>query len=256
MWGVASDLTRRAAHALAAEGHRLLLVGDEPNTLEELDARLAQSELHRVKTTGPVHELAAWIQEQNVGLDGLVLFAPPPEPGHSLFVPTTVNLRNAERSLFGVLEVVRGLLPQLRKGKKPKRILVVLDWCRGHDNNPMQAWLERAWQAVLPAVTHELNKEGSNLNVLCLLETTEPATETTHPAPNSQNVSSLGTPNAPQLEESSSAHGSNEAPASDYVHSAVSLIRLNFSPMMLFLNGQFLQHPSPNANLGGVTVRR
>ncbi len=53
-----------------------LLVGESKEALEELDAQLSQSELHRLLATTDTHVLEEWVQAQNVGLDGLVLVSP------------------------------------------------------------------------------------------------------------------------------------------------------------------------------------
>lgn len=249
MWGLGTDLSSRAAQKLAADGHRLLLVGQDRQMLEELDARLAQSELHRLTATTTVTELDDWVHQQNVGLDGLILFPPPPEPAPSLFVPLSFNLRSSERSMLSALELLRGLLPQLRRGKRPKRILIVLDWSSHADSGPLAALLEGAWEAAMPLITRELNTEGSDFSALCLHERTEPQPATEVSAAHSEPST---------VESSVEQHLAqvDQPPASEYVESVLSLIGLYFSPVLRFMNGQFLHHPSAGASNRPVSAVR
>ncbi len=160
---------------------------------------------------------------------------------------------STDRSLLAVIELIRGLLPQLRRGKRPKRILVVLDWCGSSDPNPLTALLERAWEAALPSITYELNKEGSHFNALCLLEATEPsepaATTATKDGPPLQVIAADGEPE-------SSSEDAGMPPPSPYVQSVLSLIEMYFSPMMQFLNGQYLQHSSHATSARAVSAAR
>jgi hypothetical protein len=247
MWGVDSYFSNQAARALAADRHRLLLLGEDRPALEALDARLAQSELHRLATTPRPNEVGAWVQEQGVGLDGLVLFPPPPESHSTLFVPATINLRGSDKCVFGIVELVRELLPQLRRGKRPKQVLVVIDWSPTIQLTPLGTALLAFWQAALPAITRELNKEGSHFNVLCLHESTQPPNVVAAQAGSAgagiaQPQKHLG---AADTDTSKSLTEPEEAPLSDYVRSALALVSLHFSPTLQFLNGQFLRHPNP-----------
>lgn len=98
------------------------------DALQTLDAALCQSELHRHAAVTTPREIASWVNEQHIGLDGVALVLPAPEASTSLLVPLSFNLRQAEQLVFSSIELLRELLPQLRRGKKPKRILAVLPW--------------------------------------------------------------------------------------------------------------------------------
>lgn len=258
MWGIESEFSTHAARALAASGHRLLLVGSDRQMLEQLDAGLAQSELHRFTQTPALNAVGAWVEEQNAGLDGLVVFVPAPEPQPSVFVPLSANLRSSERSVFTTVELIRELLPQLRRGKRPKRVLLVLDW-QSNPHPPMAAVLTHTWQALLPSLTAELNKQGSHFNVLCLRKATSEAADKPIAEASGEPAPPTNPPDAPPAnqsrapaesgveQEQGSADSTTPTP-SEYVQSCVSLLDLYFSPTLPFLNGHFVQHPSPCVN--------
>lgn len=75
---------------LAADGALLLLHGGERAALEELDATLAQSELHHFQAC-PVGQLLTWLQELGARPDAVVCCLPatpePPEGGLSALLP-------------------------------------------------------------------------------------------------------------------------------------------------------------------------
>jgi hypothetical protein len=167
LWGVGDLLSQHLAYQLSLAGHRLLLAGSDFDKLQELDGALCQCELHRFTALMAPREVSQWVGEQHVGLDGVVLLAPDPEPNPSLLIPSTANLRQMERSVFAPIELLRELLPQLRRGRRPKRGLIILPW-----NAPTlatSATVELAahlWRAALPRLSAELNRDGVQLNVL------------------------------------------------------------------------------------------
>jgi hypothetical protein len=244
IWGIGSEFSRHAARALAADGHRLLIVGREKAILEQLDTTLVQSELHRLTTVPTPDGLAAWVTEQNIGLDGVVLLPPPPEATTNVLVPLSINVRSAENSCLGVVEVIRDLLPQLRRGKRPKRVLVVLDWYVDTELSPLAEILAETWAAASPQLTRELNKEGIHFNTLLLRARTESPSKPHGSETPIRRVSEPFEPGTPDGE-----HGlPDDEPCAptEFVQSGLTLIKLCFSPEMHFLNGQFLQHPPPS----------
>lgn len=230
LWGVDDTLSRHLTYQLSVDGHRLLVTGADLDKLQELDAALCQSELHRFATTCAPRAVAEWVNEQHVGLDGAVLFVPPPEPGPALLVPITANLRRVERGVFVVIELLRELVPQLRRGKRPKRVLVVLPW--DTDVGTVHtAPLVNLWRTLIGQLADELAPEGVHLNVLL-----------TSPAPSDP----TGATPAPFPEEDAEGVGRTTIVPCDNAVFAAGW----FSPALSPLSGQFLHHPnSPKTRL-------
>jgi hypothetical protein len=171
------------------------------------------------------------VSEQHVGLDGVVLFPPPPEAG-ALLTPLTANLRRAERSVYGAIELLRELVPQLRRGKRPKRVLVVLAW-DGPAPSAHSAALVNLWQHLTPLLADELEPEGVNLNVLYTSAETSSAD-----APIAGSTLS-GPGRAHAEEESGTAERTALVPCDNAVFAAEW-----FSTALSPLNGQFVHHPN------------
>lgn len=230
LWGVEATLHEHITYQLSVDGHRLLVTGPDEEALQELDAELCQSELHRFSANVSPRGVAEWVSEQRVGLDGVVLFPPLPEPG-ALLTPLTANLRRAERSVYGAVELLRELLPQLRRGKRPKRVLVVLAW-----DNPAPSVHVAAnvnlWQTLLGVLTDELQPEGVQLNVLYTSAEISPT-----------NTASISSPARPRPEPRDEETGVTEraliVPCDNAVFAASW-----FSPALSQLSGQFVHHPN------------
>lgn len=226
LWGVDDTLSRHLTYQLSIDGHRLLVTGADLDKLQELDAALCQSEVHRFATTLPPRAVSEWVSEQHLGLDGAVLFVPPPEPGPALLAPITANLRRVERSVFVVIELLRELVPQLRRGKRPKRVLVVLPW--DTDVGTVHTTpLVNLWRTLIGQLAEELSQEGVHINVLL-----------TSPAP-SDAVNVPPTSGPIPDEDTEGAGRTTIVPCDNAVFAAGW-----FSPALSPLSGQFLHHPN------------
>ncbi len=234
LWGVETHLARDLAYQLSVNGHRLLVTGADFDKLQELDATLCQSELHRVGALVVPRAVAEWVSEQHLGLDGVVVFPPSPEPG-ALLTPLTANLRRVERSVLTVVELLRELVPQLRRGKRPKRVLVVLEWDTGLPNPHVES-LVNLWQTLVTALADELSHEGVQLNVLY----TSP--DEVEPAP-TLGAEITPAPRATRAEEETAAPEPTVTnPSATAVFAAGW-----FSEALSALNGQFVHHPNRQA---------
>lgn len=231
LWGVDTILSQHITYQLSVNGHRLLATGPNFDNLQELDVALCQPELHRFSTALAPRSVAEWVSEQHIGLDGVVLFPPPPEPG-TLLTPLTANLRRAERSVYAPVELLRELVPQLRRGKRPKRVLVVLAWDTPSPS-VHETSLVNLWQSLVRALVDELEPEGVQLNVLYTCAQAPAATPTA-----SRPVSSSPT-RARAEEETSTSERTALIPCDTAVFAAEW-----FSPALSPLNGQFLHHPN------------
>ena len=169
VWGAGSQASFEVARALAAQGHRLLVVGDCPESLQALDASLAQSELHRYHGWQTGDALVDWVTEQDVGLHGLVLFPPTPERGDSLLLPLAVNAESVHRAVLEPIEVIRQLVLPLRRGLVPNRALLVLEWVSPLDPaGTTHDCLTGLWRNLLPPLAAELSRHQVQLNLLRL----------------------------------------------------------------------------------------
>ncbi len=235
LWGVGDLLSQHLAYQLSLVGNRLLLAGADFDKLQELDVALCQCELHRFTAVTAPREVSQWVGEQHVGLDGIILFPPEPEPNPSLLVPSTANLRQIERSVFAPIELLRELLPQLRRGKRPKRGLVILPW-----NTPIfttSAAVELAahlWRAALPRLSSELHRDGIQLNVLF----TAPADSGA--APDETPASSRPQASHP---ERSDAEETGGAPRTITPSETAMFAAEWFGAALAPLTSQFIEHP-------------
>jgi NAD(P)-dependent dehydrogenase (short-subunit alcohol dehydrogenase family) len=167
VWGVETELSESVCLELARRDRRLLVAGQSATQLELLDATLVQSELHRYRAELESVGLADWVRTQRIGLDGLVLFPLPPTSERSALQSPEALQALTGASLLAPLEVIRSLLPQLERGKKPKSILVVLDWQPGP--SAVSAWttiLKQAWGSCVRQLGRELASSGLVINVL------------------------------------------------------------------------------------------
>lgn len=206
------------------------------DALQTLDAALCQSELHRHAAVTTPREIASWVNEQHIGLDGVALVLPAPEASTSLLVPLSFNLRQAEQLVFSSIELLRELLPQLRRGKKPKRILAVLPW-----NTPTllaapaTTLAINLWRTALPQLTKELERDGVQLNVYL----TTPVEELSPDA------------STPRLTSASSANDADDSGApSPIVPCETARVAARwFSDALLPLFNQFIEHPNCGTRL-------
>lgn len=227
LWGVDDTLSRHLTYQLSVDGHRLLVTGADLDKLQELDAALCQSELHRFATTLAPRAVSEWVSEQHVGLDGGVLFVPPPEPGPALLTPITANLRRVERSVYVPIELLRELVPQLRRGKRPKRVLVVLPW----DTDVATVHttpLVNLWRTLIGQLAEELGQEGIHINVLL-----------TAPCPSAPEVALSPATGPIPGEDAEGASRTTIVPCDNAVFAAGW-----FSAALSPLSGQFLHHSS------------
>lgn len=169
VWGVRKGACSEVVRALASENQRLLLTGPDVTHLAELDASLPQSELHRYRQSpAEDHLLAEWVAEQGVGLDAVVLFPPPPEPA-AILTPRSVHARNVDVCVLQPVELVRQLVPVLRKGRGSKNVLGVLDWVSPlKPPERVDGWLPAVWQRLLPELADELAPQQVHVNLLRL----------------------------------------------------------------------------------------
>lgn len=230
LWGLRSSISEEVAYQLSLDGHRLLLSGEDAAQLEELDLALCQNELHRFTAVTPPRDVAHWVSEQHVGLDGVVLFPPEPEPTASLLVPLTVNSRNVTRTVLEPIELVREVLPQLRRGKRPKRILVLLPWNTpdGARSASLATTLD-AWRSALPWLCRELDRDRVVLNVLFAA----PDCPELPSPPDEGPPTSLGSAAASDEQELRRISPSETA----------RFAAAWFSPALAPLSGHFLEHP-------------
>jgi NAD(P)-dependent dehydrogenase (short-subunit alcohol dehydrogenase family) len=229
--GVSDLLSQHLAYQLSRDGHRLLVTGSNLEMLQSLDAALCQSELHRYANVTAPRDTATWVNEQHIGLDGAALLLPPPEASTSLLVPWTFNLRQVEQLVFGPIELLRELIPQLRRGKKPKRVLIVLPWnTPALRANPATALATSLWRTALPQLTKEVERDGVQLNVYFTTPVDEPAPD----APPSLGTSgSIG----PDVDDS--------GPPSAIVPCETARLAAGwFSSAFAPLFNQFLEHPT------------
>lgn len=124
-WNVNSEFSREVCRGLALGGRRLLLTGASAETLTELDGALCQSELHRYATVSDDGELLGWVQEQQLGLDGVVLF--PHLQAAGVLEPSAASVAAWKAALLDPLATLQELQPLLLRGKKPKLVSIVLD---------------------------------------------------------------------------------------------------------------------------------
>jgi NAD(P)-dependent dehydrogenase (short-subunit alcohol dehydrogenase family) len=168
VWGVRSELSEELCLELARGGRRLLVAGDNPEALTLLDATLAQSELHRYRTSCSSDGIAEWVKSQRVGLDGLVLFPEAPAPERSILLPDAELQPLLEASVLRPTQVMRELLPQLERGKKPKPIWIVLDWAA--TGTPLTGgWTEillQTWRTYVQQLAIELVRQELVVNAL------------------------------------------------------------------------------------------
>lgn len=127
LWNLSSEFSVAVASALAASGYRLLLVGDNSEQLDEVDATLAQSELHRLRPQAEARDLDAWVRSQAVGMDHAVLFPEPPS-SPTTWPPAGTWNAQLDRCFVQPLEVIRTLRPLLNRGKKPKHLVIAFQW--------------------------------------------------------------------------------------------------------------------------------
>jgi NAD(P)-dependent dehydrogenase (short-subunit alcohol dehydrogenase family) len=166
--GVETELSESLCLELARRDRRLLVAGRGTTQLELLDATLVQNELHRYHVGLEGGDLAEWSKTQRIGLDGLVLFPPLPTAAQPILLAPEALQALTSVSLLAPIEVIRRLLPQLERGKKPKSILVVLDW-QQPDPSPIAAWvtvLKQAWRSCVRELAHELAGSGLVINAL------------------------------------------------------------------------------------------
>lgn len=231
LWGFRGSLSEELAYQLSLDGHRLLLSGGEFHQLQELDCALCQNELHRFTTVNAPRDVAHWVGEQHLGLDGIILLPPEPVPSVSLLVPLTVNSRNTTRAVFEPIELLRELLPQLRRGKRPKRVLVLLPW--NTPNIATSASLAStvdAWRAAVPWLCRELERDRVALNVLFA-----PPGPTELPlAPHDKIPASTGA-----AVESEEQLPTRRISPSETARFAAAWFSTPFAP----LSGQFIEHP-------------
>jgi hypothetical protein len=229
--GVSDLLSQHLAYQLSRDGHRLLVTGPDIDVLQSLDAALCQSELHRYGTVMAPREIAEWVNEQHIGLDGAALVLPPPESGTSLLVPQSFNVRQVQQLVFGPIEILRELVPQLRRGKKPKRVLIVLPWnTPALLANPATALSTNLWRTALPQLTKELERDGVQLNVYL----TNPVAE---PPPVPSNPVSTSTLTRPDTNDS-------EAPTAIVPCETARVAAGWFSSAFSALFNQFIEHPT------------
>lgn len=227
LWGVETTLAQHIAYQLSLDGHRLLVTGSDFDNLQELDVALCQSELHRFRAQVAPRAVADWVSQQHIGLDGAVLFPPAPEPG-ALLTPLTANLRRADHAVFGAIELLRELVPQLRRGKRPKRVLIVIAW----DNvtpSPHISALVNLWQHLLGPLNGELEPDGVQVNVLHTSAEVPPLCRT----PSASNPPPSG------LDEEPPSNGRTPIVPCENAVFAARWFSVALSP----LSGQFVQHP-------------
>ena len=137
-----SEIGRAVAKRLAQVGQRVLACGSDEARLLELDRRLSQSELHRTRTSTAAAQASEWIEQQNTGLDHLVLIPPLGEIApqntqdahgattlhelpQSFLTPARVQATLLSRFVLECNEWVRICLPALQRGKRPKKVLII-----------------------------------------------------------------------------------------------------------------------------------
>lgn len=232
LWGVGDEFSQHLAYQLSLDGHRLLVTGPSFDKLQALDVQLCQSELHRFAAVTAPQKVAEWVEQQRVGLDGVLVIPPTPGSAGSLFVPMTVNVRCAEECIYTPLELLRTLLAQLRKGKRPKRVLVLLPWpASSGGQTPHAELLVNSWRHLITQLADELSLEGIHINALYTAAAT--------PEPHGMTVAVTSETPTPTVT-------SEDARATIVPCATAVLAAQWFSETLAPLTGQFVCHPNPS----------
>lgn len=166
VWNLSSEFSVAVASVLANAGYRLLLAGDDAQQLDEVDAMLAQSELHRLRAQTNPRDLDAWVRTQAVGMDHVVIFPPAPSPPGP-WPPAATWHTELDRSFIQPLEVIRVIRPLLNRGKKPKHLVVALQWLDLFAaTTPLDRTLATTWAHVGRELANELVPWETVVNLL------------------------------------------------------------------------------------------